>query len=276
VPWPWGITARPERPSRLGDLRPGRCPDLDRARHRGAGQHSARGVCWRKPDQRQVLQSSYRSRPDRARARTMSGRTARPACSTMCGRRSTSPATSAGPWSWAFPMICRSCRFQAPQIMCRRPPSFPRPAAHRPIHNPSPSWPRSSRPRSSRSHRGPGRGLFRCARRHRGTGGDERRAARHHSAGARHVRSQSLCNAVAGTFESVNTNRNGWVAGGGLAYEFLQNWNVFAEYQYWSFQSMTVTFPIAQRSINSSTTANTIELGLNYKFDWGGPIGARY
>jgi hypothetical protein len=35
------------------------------------------------------------------------------------------------------------------------------------------------------------------------------------SAGARHVRSQSLCNAVAGTFESVNTNRNGWVAGGG-------------------------------------------------------------
>jgi high affinity Mn2+ porin len=77
-------------------------------------------------------------------------------------------------------------------------------------------------------------------------------------------------NAVAGTLESVNTSRNGWVAGGGLAYEFLQNWNVFAEYQYRSFQSMTVTFPIAQRSINSSTTANTIELG------WGGPIGARY
>jgi opacity protein-like surface antigen len=79
-------------------------------------------------------------------------------------------------------------------------------------------------------------------------------------------------NAVAGTVETVNVSRNGWVAGGGLAYEFLQNWNVFAEYQYRSFQAVTITFPIAQRSTNTTTTANTVEIGLNYKFDWG----ARY
>jgi outer membrane immunogenic protein len=83
-------------------------------------------------------------------------------------------------------------------------------------------------------------------------------------------------NAVAGTVESINGVRNGWTVGGGAAYAFAQNWNVFAEYRYTMVPSTTITFPIAQRSYNNSSTTNTIELGLNYKFDWAGPILARY
>ena len=69
-----------------------------------------------------------------------------------------------------------------------------------------------------------------------------------------------------GTVESVSANRSGWTVGTGLAWAFLPNWNVFGEYRYTDYGSNTLTFPIAQRSTTGSTTANLIELGVNYKF----------
>ena len=83
-------------------------------------------------------------------------------------------------------------------------------------------------------------------------------------------------NAVAGTVETVKMDRSGWTAGAGAAYAFAHNWNVFAEYRYTKIPSTTVTFPIAQRSTNSSSNTNVIEVGLNYKFDWAGPMGGHY
>jgi opacity protein-like surface antigen len=83
-------------------------------------------------------------------------------------------------------------------------------------------------------------------------------------------------NAVAGTVETVSTNRNGWTAGAGIGYAFAQNWNVFTEYRYTGVPSTTITFPLAQRSTNSSSNTSVIEFGLNYKFDWGAPVVARY
>jgi outer membrane immunogenic protein len=73
-------------------------------------------------------------------------------------------------------------------------------------------------------------------------------------------------NTVVGTVESVNVNRNGWTVGAGLAWAFLPNWNVFGEYRYTDFSSNTLTYPIAQLSTSNSTTANLIELGVNFKF----------
>lgn len=82
--------------------------------------------------------------------------------------------------------------------------------------------------------------------------------------------------ATPGTVETVSTSHSGWTAGGGLDYAFARNWDVFAEYRYTSFQAITVTYPIARRSTTSTSTANAIEVGLNYRFNWGGPVIASY
>jgi opacity protein-like surface antigen len=72
--------------------------------------------------------------------------------------------------------------------------------------------------------------------------------------------------ATPGIVETTSTSHNGWTVGGGLAYAFWRNWNLFGEYRYSSFQSNTVTFPLAQRSTTSTTTANAITAGVNLKF----------
>jgi opacity protein-like surface antigen/outer membrane receptor protein involved in Fe transport len=82
-------------------------------------------------------------------------------------------------------------------------------------------------------------------------------------------------NATAGTAEAVNTYIDGWTAGGGVAFAFAQNWNAFAEYRTARFGSSTMTLPFSELAATSTTTVNTIELGVNYKFDWSGPAGAK-
>ena len=83
-------------------------------------------------------------------------------------------------------------------------------------------------------------------------------------------------NATPGTVETASTNNSGWRAGVGLDYAFARNWDVFAEYKYARSQDITITFPIAQRSTTSHSTSNAIEVGVNWRFNWGGPIGASY
>ncbi len=72
--------------------------------------------------------------------------------------------------------------------------------------------------------------------------------------------------ATPGTVESVSTHHDGWTLGAGLAYEFMRNWNVFGEYRYARYESINNIFPVARRSTNSTTTADSFTLGLNYKF----------
>jgi len=47
------------------------------------------------------------------------------------------------------------------------------------------------------------------------------------------------------------------------------NWDVFAEYRYTGSPDVTVTFPIAQRSTTSDTNVNVVEVGVNYRFNYG-------
>src|SRR5262249_6243063 len=59
---------------------------------------------------------------------------------------------------------------------------------------------------------------------------------------AQFVRTQltgTLNSATAGADEAVNKGFLGWTGGGGIAYAFAQNWNVFAEYRYTSFGTST-------------------------------------
>ena len=90
---------------------------------------------------------------------------------------------------------------------------------------------------------------------------------------AQFVRTQltgTLNNATAGTDEAVNKGLMGWTAGGGIAYAFAQNWNVFAEYRYTSFGSSSFSLPFSQLTTTTTTTVSAVELGVNYKFTSGG------
>ena len=92
---------------------------------------------------------------------------------------------------------------------------------------------------------------------------------------AQFVRTQltgALNSATAGTDEAVNKGLMGWVAGGGIAYAFAQNWNVFAEYRHTSFGSSSFSLPFSQLTTTSTTTVSTVELGLNYNFTSGGQL----
>jgi outer membrane immunogenic protein len=70
---------------------------------------------------------------------------------------------------------------------------------------------------------------------------------------------------------------NGYTVGVGLEYMFAPNWSAKAEYQYYNFGSARFTAPAALVPTGSFTTDDhTIKAGVNYRFNWGGPVVARY
>ncbi len=67
----------------------------------------------------------------------------------------------------------------------------------------------------------------------------------------------------------------GWTAGAGAEYALTSKWTVKAEYQYFDFEGQTVGGNNAAQSLNNGDgyrfnardlTANTVSLGLNYRF----------
>jgi opacity protein-like surface antigen/outer membrane receptor protein involved in Fe transport len=82
--------------------------------------------------------------------------------------------------------------------------------------------------------------------------------------------------ATPGTEEAVNKYLSGWTAGGGIAFAFEQNWNVFAEYRHTSYGSSTNSLPFSGVSTTSKTDVNEVEFGVNYKFNWGAPPSGRF
>jgi opacity protein-like surface antigen len=79
--------------------------------------------------------------------------------------------------------------------------------------------------------------------------------------------------ATAGADEAVNKGLLGWTGGGGVAYAFAQNWNLFAQYRYTNFGTSTVSLPLSQLTTNSTINVSTLQLGVNYKFTSGGQPG---
>lgn len=78
-------------------------------------------------------------------------------------------------------------------------------------------------------------------------------------------------------FVIVGDHRNGYTIGAGLEYMFAPNWSAKAEYQYYNFGSAHFTAPALLIAVGSFTTDDhTFKAGLNYRFNWGGPVAARY
>ena len=71
---------------------------------------------------------------------------------------------------------------------------------------------------------------------------------------------------------------SGGVFGGGIEYKLWSNWSAKIEYLHFAFNSQTFnvlatggTFPFREK-----LSVDTLKVGLNYQFNWGGPVVARY
>ena len=70
---------------------------------------------------------------------------------------------------------------------------------------------------------------------------------------------------------------NGYTFGTGLEYMFAPNWSVKGEYMYYNFGSTRFVSPAALAPFGSfHTDDHTLKLGVNYRFNFAGPVVARY
>jgi outer membrane immunogenic protein len=94
---------------------------------------------------------------------------------------------------------------------------------------------------------------------------------------------------AAGTYVATNggsTTRWGWTVGGGVEWAFSQNWSVAGEYRHTDFGNRSTTFDIPSGlaaapifftgTSSSRLTVDQATARLNYRFNWGGPVVARY
>jgi outer membrane immunogenic protein len=78
-------------------------------------------------------------------------------------------------------------------------------------------------------------------------------------------------------FAFDNGHRNGYTVGTGLEYMFAQNWSARIEYQYYDFGSSRFIAPVAFVPLGSfRNDEHTVKAGVNYRFNWGGPVVAKY
>ena len=78
-------------------------------------------------------------------------------------------------------------------------------------------------------------------------------------------------------FATNGDHSNGWTVGLGVEYMFAPNWSAKAEYMYYNFGDARFTAPAALIPTGTFTTDDhVIKAGVNYRFNLGGPVVARY
>jgi outer membrane immunogenic protein len=78
-------------------------------------------------------------------------------------------------------------------------------------------------------------------------------------------------------FIITGDHTNGYTVGAGVEYMFAPNWSAKAEYQYYNFGTARFTAPAAIIPTGNFTTDDhTLKAGVDYHFNWGGPVGTRY
>jgi outer membrane immunogenic protein len=89
-----------------------------------------------------------------------------------------------------------------------------------------------------------------------------------------------ITTATGALLESGSASRDGWTVGAGLEYMFAPNWSAKVEYDYYDFgnKSTLLVTPagVGLDTVNSKLTVNTVKAGVNYHFNWGGPVVAKY
>jgi outer membrane immunogenic protein len=88
-----------------------------------------------------------------------------------------------------------------------------------------------------------------------------------------------------GTFTNLTNcgnNTGGWLVGAGAEYAFTNNWTVKFEYDYLGLGNRTFVIPATAPFLAGDTfTSNNrnvqmVKVGVNYLFNWGAPVAARY
>jgi opacity protein-like surface antigen len=85
---------------------------------------------------------------------------------------------------------------------------------------------------------------------------------------------------------SIDADRFGWTVGGGIEYAIDPHWSALLEYNYMDFGGSTFTFANApifvngpvtfgRTPINISQQIQLVKFGVNYKFDFLGPVVAK-
>jgi outer membrane immunogenic protein len=91
-------------------------------------------------------------------------------------------------------------------------------------------------------------------------------------------RKESLTfNTVPQPFALNGSHDNGFTVGTGLEYMFAQNWSAKIEYQYYNFGKTSFVTPAVLTAFGSTRNdEHTVKAGINYRFNWGGPVVAKY
>jgi outer membrane immunogenic protein len=78
-------------------------------------------------------------------------------------------------------------------------------------------------------------------------------------------------------FAFDRNRRDGYTVGAGVEYMFAPNFSAKLEYQYYDFGRSAFVAPIAFVPFGAfRVDEHTVKAGLNYRFNWGSPVVARY
>ena len=80
---------------------------------------------------------------------------------------------------------------------------------------------------------------------------------------------------VAGVIDESKVH-SGWTVGGGVEYMFAPSWSLKGEYMYADYSNANYLSSIAAPGVDLGVTTHTVKGGINYHFNWGGPVVARY
>ena len=81
---------------------------------------------------------------------------------------------------------------------------------------------------------------------------------------------------------SGDSSRWGWTVGTGVEWALWDNWSTKIEYNFLNFDSHDVTlrghneFGDLSRTVRVEQQIHQLKIGLNYRFNWGAPLVARY
>jgi outer membrane immunogenic protein len=85
--------------------------------------------------------------------------------------------------------------------------------------------------------------------------------------------------ATTGFLRAVTDRQDtGYTVGGGFEYMFAPAWSAKVEYQYYNFDTTNVAFVAGglPQALSYKDDLHTVKVGVNYHFNWGGPVVARY
>jgi len=81
---------------------------------------------------------------------------------------------------------------------------------------------------------------------------------------------------------SNNNSQGGWLVGAGIEWAFAYNWTLKFEYDYLGLSSQTITVPVGSPILPGDTfttgthSISMAKIGVNYLFNWGNNVVARY